>query len=425
MKPKVILDIAYLGYAHDEKTSRRGVQRAASHLFEGLLAADFCELTFVAISNLAGAYDFLESHAINPEERLYFQRTRLLRSRLARKLVREVHRIIEDRSLSARCRRRFLTTIAAGCLHNQSKLSSSWLDDADIYHSPQMPFTPEVNRHPRLRRIITVHDFMPLKSPELFPNGRNIMDALLVSLQSRTVALCSSEATRQDLLHFSRLPPEQALVTPLAADPKIFYPVVEPGPLLAVRNIYQLGDAPYFLALSALDRHKNFSHLIECFGALAEAGELGGERLVIVGPNPGRNPEIRQVMAQFPSLKERIIIPGYVPDADLAAIYSGATAFLFPSLMEGFGLPPLEAMQCGTPVIASNTTSTPEVVGDAGILLPPTDRDAWCQAMLNLSRQSSLRAELREKSLQRSKLFSWQRFMDETLRGYKISLALK
>jgi glycosyltransferase involved in cell wall biosynthesis len=131
-----------------------------------------------------------------------------------------------------------------------------------------------------------------------------------------------------------------------------------------------------------------------------------------------------EALAKYPKVKPHVIITGYVPDEDLAAVYSGATAFLFPSLAEGFGIPPLEAMQCGTPVIAANTTSIPEVVGDAGILLPPTDETAWCQAMLQISRAEKWRDELRQKSLQRSKLFSWRRFIEETLRGYQKSLAM-
>jgi glycosyltransferase involved in cell wall biosynthesis len=203
-----------------------------------------------------------------------------------------------------------------------------------------------------------------------------------------------------------------------------FHPVTQPESLLAARNKYHFGDEPYFLALSANDPHKNFVHLIECFGALVESGELSGLNLVIVGSNPGRNPVVREAIACFPRARSRILVPGYIPDEELAAIYSGALAFLFPSLAEVFGIPPVEAMQCGVPVIASNTTSIPEVVGAAGLLLPPTDRDAWCQTMLKVAREATLRADLAQRSLQRAKLFSWQRFIEETLRGYRASLTM-
>src|SRR5205823_2310457 len=114
----------------------------------------------------------------------------------------------------------------------------------------------------------------------------------------------------------------------------------------------------------------------------------------------------------------RVILTGYVDDADLAPLYSGALAFLFPSLYEGFGLPPLEAMQCGIPVITSNTSSLPEVVGPAGITLDPTDADALCQAILELSHRPSLREQLSLASLAQAQHFSWERSTQQLLDAY-------
>ena len=426
MKPKVILDISFLGHGHDEASARRGAQRVAQHLFEGLLAANTCELSYIATSYLAGAYDFLHARGIDADTRLHFRPAQLSRSRRVRDISRRVHRTIEDRSLPARARRRALAELARFWSRGASALSPHWLDRADIFHSPHTPFPPAVQKHPRLRKFLTCHDFIPLKHPEYFSrDGHRLMDDVLACLTPQNFAFCVSETTRADVLNFSKMPPERVFVTPLAADPKVFYPVAQPETLLAARKKYRFGDEPYFLALSANDPHKNFVHLIECFGALVESGELSGYNLVIVGANPARNPAAQEAIARFPRARSRIIVPGFIPDEELAAVYSGAAAFLFPSLAEGFGIPPLEAMQCGVPVIASNTTSIPEVVGDAGVLLPPADRDAWCQTMLKMARDATLRTELAQRSVQRAKLFSWQRFIDETLRGYRASLAMK
>jgi glycosyltransferase involved in cell wall biosynthesis len=114
-----------------------------------------------------------------------------------------------------------------------------------------------------------------------------------------------------------------------------------------------------------------------------------------------------------------VIFTGYIPDHDLSAIYSGALAFVYPSLYEGFGLPPLEAMQCGTPVITSNTSSLPEVVCDAGLMINPSSRDDLCQAMLNLINQNNLRMELSQKGIERAKQFSWTKCADQTIILYK------
>jgi glycosyltransferase involved in cell wall biosynthesis len=116
-----------------------------------------------------------------------------------------------------------------------------------------------------------------------------------------------------------------------------------------------------------------------------------------------------------------VIFTGYVPNPDLSAIYSGATALLFPSLYEGFGLPALEAMQCGLPVVASNTTAFPEVIGDAGLLVNPTDADSLCQAMLDLLSSEALRRELSERGLVRSKDFSWANCAERTVAAYQIA----
>jgi glycosyltransferase involved in cell wall biosynthesis len=423
MKPSIILDIGFLGHAYDDPSARRGAQRVVQHLFDGLIASKECDLTYVATSHLAGAYDFLNANGIDAEEKLHRQSTQLLRGRLGRKLSKAVHRTMNDRSLAARARRRLLSILAGSFLRSDSRVAAASLNCADIYHSPHSPFPATVHQNKRIKKFLTCLDFIPLKNPEYFPGDfKPFMNGVLSCLQPENFAFSISEYTKSDILNLSRIPPERVFVTPLAADPRFFYPVNEPERLQAARTKYHLGDEPYFLAVSAHDPHKNFVHLIGCFGALVESGELSGHNLVIVGPNPGRNPAAQEAIARFPRARARMRVTGFVADEDLAAIYSGATAFLFPSLAEGFGIPPLEAMQCGVPVIASNTTSIPEVVGDAGLLLPPSEVDGWCQAMLKIVRETNLRSELAQKSLARAKLFSWQRFMDETLRGYATSM---
>ncbi len=426
MKPKVILDIAFLGHSHDDQSARRGAQRVASHLFDGLVESGQCELSFVATSHLAGAFDFLAGKGIAPTEKLRFSPAQLRASRLGRRLSRTVHRNLDNRSLPARAARKVLAEAARNCTRGEFRLTPAMLGNADIFHSPHTPFPPAVKAQAGLRKFITLHDFIPLKNPGYFPPGiKPFVDDVLACLTPDNFAFCVSETTRNDALNLSRIRPEHVFVTPLAADEKVFHPVNDFEKIAAVRAQFKIPDGPYFLSLSAHDPHKNFPHLIHCFGALVESGELTDANLVIVGPNPGRNPAVVAALGQFPRARSRIVVTGFIPDENLAALYSGATAFLFPSLAEGFGIPPLEAMQCGTPVIASNTTSIPEVVGDAGILLPPTETDAWCQALLQVSRQETLRVELRQKSLQRCKLFSWQRFTEATLHGYRASLEMR
>jgi glycosyltransferase involved in cell wall biosynthesis len=424
-RPKVILDIGFLGHAHDERSARRGAQRVAGNLFAGLRASGTCDLSFVATSHLAGAFDFLAAQKISPAEKLRCGKFQLQRSRFARPLREKVLRSMPDRRLPMRAWRRFLSEIICAATAGEAQLADAMLADADIYHTPHTPFPAAVRRHPRLKKFITLHDFIPLKTPAYFTgNTHAFMDAVVGCLTPENFAFCVSEVTRTDALNFSKIPPEHVFVAPLAADKSLFHPESDAEKVASVCRRLAIPTEPYFLALSAQDRHKNFPHLIRCFGQLVESGGLTDTNLVIVGPNPDRNAEVVDALAKFPRVRARVIVPGYVADEDLASLYSGATAFLFPSLAEGFGIPPLEAMQCGTPVIASNTTSIPEVVGDAGILLSPTDEDSWCQAMLQINRESTLRTQLRQKSLERSKLFSWERFIAETLRGYRTAIGL-
>ena len=145
-------------------------------------------------------------------------------------------------------------------------------------------------------------------------------------------------------------------------------------------------------------------------------------RLVLVGTKGWNYDKILEAVRTMELSEERIILTGYVADEDLAPFYSGALAFIYVSLYEGFGLPPLEAMQCGTPVITSNRSSLPEVVADAGIMLDPFDEDGACQAILELYRNTALREQMRRRSLERSRQFNWNRCVSETIAAYRIAL---
>jgi glycosyltransferase involved in cell wall biosynthesis len=144
--------------------------------------------------------------------------------------------------------------------------------------------------------------------------------------------------------------------------------------------------------------------------------------LVLTGVQGWHFDQIFEEIANADEVRDRIILTGFVPDGDLAPLYSGALAFVYLSLYEGFGLPPLEAMQCGTPVITSNTSSLPEVVGDAGIMIAPTDGDALCQALLDLYNDPALGQAMSRKSLERAKLFSWEKTVERTIDAYKLAL---
>ena len=422
--PKVVIDIATLGAIQVHRQNARGVHRVAEKLVSGLAASQKCELAFVATSEVFASYRLAKETPAFSQFPFLLGRQQLILAKWANQKKRWITETLADRRLSSRIWRTALYHLSNQADIIAGHFSATKLTDADIYHSPQAPIPDQIQRS-QAKRFLTVHDLIPITQPTSVNGlGVSLLRRQLRSLTPDSYAFCVSEHVRNDLLKHSQLPPDNVFVTPLAAAPENFYPVTQPELIRNTLKKYGLPDAPYFLTLSSFDPRKNFPFLIECFGRLASARELPEHNLVIVGTNPERHSFYEAALARHPQLKKRILAPGFIPDEDLAPIYSNATAFVFPSLSEGFGIPPLEAMQCGIPVIASNTTSIPEVVGEAGILLPPTEMDAWCQAMLRISQDSSLRNQLREKSLLRCRRFTWDRFIQETLRGYANALKL-
>lgn len=290
----------------------------------------------------------------------------------------------------------------------------------DLFHSPFLKLPPRTVIG-EIPRMLTVYDLIFLKNPEFMTTAlvtflKRIFAS--VDLENDWVA-CISEFTKQEFCEFTGMSPERVFVTPLAAADH-FRPVRDPDQISAVRQKYGIPAGNYFLALSTLQPRKNFSHLIRCFLRLLSDHPGLDVNLVIVGAPGWLYKEIFNASGTSSDLKNRIVFTGFVPNEDLSAVYSGAAAFTFPSLYEGFGLPPLEAMQCGLPVIVSNTSALPEVVGDAGLLVDPTDADALCQSMLDLLTNAELSRELSEKGLLRSKRFSWAACAQKTVDAYTI-----
>jgi glycosyltransferase involved in cell wall biosynthesis len=204
---------------------------------------------------------------------------------------------------------------------------------------------------------------------------------------------------------------------PLAA-PAHFGPVTHDKELQRVRHTYGI-DGDYVLSVGSIQPRKNLVRLIKAYAALrgARAGNKC-PKLVIVGKCAWLYDETLRALEQT-GVEDSVVLTGYVPEPDLPALYSGALCFIYPSYFEGFGLPPLEAMKCGAPVIVGNATSLPEVVGEAALKVDPFDVSAIAAAMDQLINNSELRAELRVKGLARAKMFDWNDTAQRTLAVYE------
>ncbi len=303
----------------------------------------------------------------------------------------------------------------------------------DIYHSPYHALPKLLRQVAHIQPVLTVHDIIPMIHPEYFGLPRNYRSKhfdkeynlleSLKSLDNETWIHCPSLSTRNDLCNFlgKQIDPKKIAVVPWAASPQ-FYPCRDPRKFATIRKQYQIPEGQYILSLSTLEPRKNIVQVIRSFAQLLAQENLPDFYLVLAGAKGWQYQPIFQELSKFDGLQERIIFTGYVADDDLATLYSNARVFVYPSHYEGFGLPPLEAMQCGTPVITANTSSLPEVVGDAGILLPPDDLNGLSENILKICTTQSLYQRLSEKSKLRAAQFSWEKCAEDTYAAYRLAL---
>jgi glycosyltransferase involved in cell wall biosynthesis len=241
------------------------------------------------------------------------------------------------------------------------------------------------------------------------------------SAREAAQVIALSQVARNDIIESYQVPPEKVSVIPLAA-PTHFQPV-QNEEVQRVRQTYGIEGA-YVLSVGAIQPRKNLSRLVAAYSRLHWAKPEGKlPKLVLVGKCSWLYEETLRTIREL-EVSNSVILTGYVPEADLPALYSGALCFVYPSYFEGFGLPPLEAMKCGAPVIVGDKTSLPEVVGDAGLLVDPFDVESITAAIQSVINDSNLRSQLRVKGLERAKIFSWQETARQTLSVYKTAAGL-
>jgi glycosyltransferase involved in cell wall biosynthesis len=283
------------------------------------------------------------------------------------------------------------------------------LGSLDVYHSPDFTLPPT-----RARSLLTVHDLSFVRDPDsASPGLRDYLNAVVPRSVARSDhVLVDSTATKQDLVDLYRTPVDKITVLYCGVEPA-FKPVVEPAVLDYVRNKYKIGRNPFILAVSTLQPRKNYVRLLQAFARLTDP-DL---RLVFAGGKGWLFTEIFATVRDL-QLSERVVFAGFVADDDLPALYSAARALAYPSLYEGFGLPMLEAMACGTPVVASTASSLPEVAGDAALLVDPFDVDALAHALDLAHSDTRIRARLIRLGRFRATRFRWDDSARQLLQLY-------
>jgi glycosyltransferase involved in cell wall biosynthesis len=267
--------------------------------------------------------------------------------------------------------------------------------------------------------VATIHDLAFEHFPQTFKRRSSMQLRLTVRHTARSAShiITLSEYSRRDIIETYGIAPERISVTPASA-PASFAPVTEEKELARVRDLYGI-EGDYVLSVGAIQPRKNLSRLIAAYSSLRRT-QAGGKlpQLVLVGKCAWLYDETLRTIKDL-EVSNSVVLTGYVPEDHLPALYSGALFFVYPSYFEGFGLPPLEAMKCGAPVIVGNKTSLPEIVGDAGVLVDPFDVNEIACAMERLMRDSSFRSHLRAKGLERAKLFDWKETARRTLAVYR------
>lgn len=289
----------------------------------------------------------------------------------------------------------------------------------DLFHSPDFVLPPVSGGIPTL---LTVHDLSFAHYPDVFP--KPLVD-YLNRVVPRSVArashiLADSQATQEDLCRLWYVPRDKITVLYSGVD-AMFAPVTEAATLTAVQQRYQIGDTPYLLAVGTVQPRKNYQMLIQAFRGVAD--QFPHQLLIAGGKGWLYDDMLAEVERQ--GLNGRVRFLGFVADADLPALYSGATLFLFPSLYEGFGLPLLEAMACGVPVVTSNASSLPEVAGTTAVQLSPLDQQAWTNEMLALLHNPARRSQMVAEGFRQARQFSWHQSARQLLAVYGRLLAEK
>lgn len=292
-------------------------------------------------------------------------------------------------------------------------LKLKFIKELDLVHDPyeigplsfEMPF----------KKVITIHDLTPILFPDTFNSMIVLLHKRLLprTLKNANRIITVSNSTKNDLISLFKIPKEKIRVIFNGVDEK-FKPLSNKE-IKKVKQKYSL-NFPFILYVGTLEPRKNIPSLIKAFYKFKKTNPL--YKLVIAGKKGWKYNEIFETIDKL-NLQNDIVFTGYILDNDLPALYNAADLFVYVSIYEGFGLPPLEAMACGTPVITSNTSSLPEIVDDAGIMVDPYDIDGLSNAIFKVLTDEGLKTKMIKKGFEKAKMFSWEKCARETLEVYE------
>ena len=308
-------------------------------------------------------------------------------------------------------------------------LSKKWIDyiwmesgidkkeiigDVNIFHSTSFSAPENV----KSKLVVTIYDVSFITHPQ-FHQKANIEHCnygTMEAVKHADIIIAISEHTKDDLIKYFNCPSEKIKVTYLGYDKEIFRPIKEEAEIEKVLKKHKI-DKPFILNLGTVEPRKNIEGLIRAYSLLAN--NLKDKYDLVIGGGKGWLDSDLYPLIQELKLEDKIKFLGYVDEEDLAYLYSATACFIYPSFYEGFGLPVLEALACGAPVISSDISSIPEVIGEAGILIDPRKNEEISAAIGKLLDDTSLQDTLKKKALLQAKKFSWEKCATQTLEIYE------
>lgn len=413
---RLLLDAAPLGSGVEPGPGRAGIFRASEGFVMEALNRHDLEVEVAALDHylaevLLLRYDRQSGGVLGGHRRNVWQHPSLSHDETAA----AIDRIVALGETSPAARR----PMAELALTNRLAQAVGPATHYDVYHSLRGELATPARILARAR-VLTMYDVIPLQFPEWFEDGAAArMRATLATVRpDRDWIVCNSSRVRLDISERLPIDPARILVIPLAADRRVFHPVDDREVIVEVKRRYGLGDRPYVMSLCTIEPRKNLAHLIRSAARLFDQPAHHDLQLALVGAMGWKTSAAVEAYETSP-FRDRIHLIGFVPDPDLAPLYAGADAFVYPSRYEGFGLPVLEAMQCGVPVVTTSGGALPEVAGPAALIVDPDDGDALVDAIGRARGNAQLAAD----GLRHAAAFTWARTLDLTIAAYRAMLA--
>lgn len=295
-------------------------------------------------------------------------------------------------------------------VHIPARLSE---EGVEIYHVPQNGIG--LPKRKESKYVVTIHDLIPYTMPETVGKGylRIFLNQMPRIMEQADLIITVSEYSKRDIIRYFNLPSEKIVVTHLA--PEDFYRPLPSHVVNPVLEKYHLLPG-YVLYVGGFSQRKNIRAILKAFAYIKN--EIPTQQRIVLAGSPGRSTEELQELARQLGIEDRVDFPGFIPVEEMAHLYNGAKLFIYPSYYEGFGLPPLEAMACGVPVITSNTTSIPEVVGDGARTISPDDDLELAEEMVKHLLNEEAWKSLQQKGFHRVAQFDWRKTAARTLQAY-------